>query len=87
MSNKNSKHFNTKCHIETLFIYLDLDLEAFLIFNREFETAKTLFQEMMNNEHTGCSIWIATKVNKYCDHVFRVRHFSLQIYVGKICTF
>ena len=39
-------------------------------FNSEFETAKTLFQEMMNNEHTGCFIWIATKVNTYCGHVF-----------------
>ena len=43
---------------------------------------------------TGCSIWIATKVNKYCGHVFRVRHFSLQIYAGpgtyhagNMCTF
>ena len=36
---------------------------------------------------TGCSIWIATKVNKYCDHVFQVRHFSLQIYAGNMCTF
>ena len=36
---------------------------------------------------TGCPTWIATKVNECCDYVFRVRHFSLQIYAGKMCTF
>ena len=38
-------------------------------------------------DSTGCSTWIATKVNKCCDYVFRVRHFSLQIYAGNMCTF
>ena len=46
-----------------------------------------IIQIIIQNSHTGCSIWIATKVNKYCDHVFRVRHFSLQIYAGNMCIF
>ena len=38
------------------------------------------------NHSTGCSIWIVTKVNEYCDYIFGVRHFSLQIYAANMCV-
>ena len=33
-------------------------------------------------DHTGCPIWIVTKVNKCCEYVFGVR-----FYAGNMCTF
>ena len=36
---------------------------------------------------TGWPTWKLSKVNDCCDYVFWVRHFSLQIYAGYMCTF